>query len=400
MGNALLAVLLVVVMTDMIRAQSLTDRLQQLQRGYASSYQAWRSQYDDVGANDGSIARYRNWPGWSFAPKFIAFADSHEQTQEGFDALMEVLKMGRSVSPFDRELFHHYEHAIELMLTKHLDRVQRTVCANIGVSDQCEKFLRTLINEGKSKEIRAEACLRLGRLLAQKSEMCMPDSWAKRPGVGVFGEYTDARTRENLTRFLADHDVEQLRSDAIRVLELVVSDYPDVLAMQGDEKLSVLATREIYELKHLAIGVTAPEIKGSDLDGKAMRLSDHRGKVVLLVFWASTCGPCIGDIPHEIELHAKFAGRPFAIVGVNADSTLESARVSVEQNMIPWRSFWNGVGGVVGPITTDWNVRVWPTVYVLDHEGKIRFKNLRRNELDEPIEQLVKQAERIVPSER
>ncbi|WP_345324830.1 TlpA disulfide reductase family protein [Novipirellula rosea] len=356
--------------------------------------------YDGVKTEDGSIARYREWPGWSFASKFTSFAEDAGSSQEGFDALLEVLKMGNSVGEFDQDLFDDYERAIELILEKHREKKLRNLCAQVRVSKQSENFLRTLMVEGDSNELRAEACFFLGRLLSQKRDMCLPNSWAKRPGVGAFGEYSDSRVRANLDRFLANQDIEQLQSEAIRCFKLVTSDYPDVPTARGDEKLSDRARREIYELRHLAIGVTAPDIVGADVDGKPMRLSDHRGKVVLLVFWASWCGPCIGDIPHEKELYAKFVDRPFVIVGVNADDTLTSAQDSVRDNAIPWRSFWNGPDGIDGPITTNWNVRAWPTVYVLDPEGTIRFKHLRREELGEPLEQLVTETETNVSKQR
>tara|TARA_R110002073_G_scaffold329790_2_gene512820 strand:- start:5126 stop:6328 length:1203 start_codon:yes stop_codon:yes gene_type:complete len=400
MRHVLHAVVLTFLCADVLVAQSLKDEFQQLQREYASSTEAWQVKYDGVKTEDGSIARYREWPGWSFASKFTSFAEDAGSSQEGFDALLEVLKMGNSVGEFDQDLFDDYERAIELILEKHREKKLRNLCAQVRVSKQSENFLRTLMVEGDSNELRAEACFFLGRLLSQKRDMCLPNSWAKRPGVGAFGEYSDSRVRANLDRFLANQDIEQLQSEAIRCFELVTSDYPDVPTARGDEKLSDRARREIYELRHLAIGVTAPDIVGADVNGKPMRLSDHRGKVVLLVFWASWCGPCIGDIPHEKELYAKFVDRPFVIVGVNADDTLKSAQLSVSENAIPWRSFWNGPDGIDGPITTNWNVRAWPTVYVLDPEGTIRFKHLRREELGEPLEQLVTETETNVSKQR
>jgi thiol-disulfide isomerase/thioredoxin len=399
MRHVLHAAILMFLCTDIVVGQSLKDEFQQLRREYATSNEAWHVNYDDVKTDDASIARYREWPGWSFAPKFVAFAEDAGSSQEGFDALVEVLKMGNSVGEFDQDLFNHYERAIELLLEKHREKGLRTVCTEVRVSKQSENFLRTLMDEGDSKELRAEACFRLGRLLSTKSDMCLPTSWTKSPSDGVIGKYLDSRTSENLDQFLANQDIEKLQSEAIRCFELVCSDYSDVQTLQGDEKLSVRAGREIYELKHLAVGVAAPDIVGADIDGKQMRLSDHRGKVVLLVFWATWCGPCMGDIPHEKELHAKFAGRPFAIVGVNADDTLASARESVIKNAIPWRSFWNGAEGVDGPITANWNVRAWPTVYILDQDGTIRFKNLRREGLDQPLEQLVNEAETNLPKQ-
>ncbi|GAA4459706.1 hypothetical protein GCM10023156_39670 [Novipirellula rosea] len=400
MRHLLYTVILAALCVDVLVAQSLKDEFQQLQREYASSTEAWQVKYDGVKTEDGSIARYREWPGWSFASKFTSFAEDAGSSQEGFDALLEVLKMGNSVGEFDQDLFDDYERAIELILEKHREKKLRNLCAQVRVSKQSENFLRTLMVEGDSNELRAEACFFLGRLLSQKRDMCLPNSWAKRPGVGAFGEYSDSRVRANLDRFLANQDIEQLQSEAIRCFKLVTSDYPDVPTARGDEKLSDRARREIYELRHLAIGVTAPDIVGADVDGKPMRLSDHRGKVVLLVFWASWCGPCIGDIPHEKELYAKFVDRPFVIVGVNADDTLTSAQDSVRDNAIPWRSFWNGPDGIDGPITTNWNVRAWPTVYVLDPEGTIRFKHLRREELGEPLEQLVTETETNVSKQR
>ena len=101
----------------------------------------------------------------------------------------------------------------------------------------------------------------------------------------------------------------------------------------------------------------------------------------------------MGDVPHEKELHSRFAGRPFAIVGVNADETLELANKAVDENAIPWRSFRNGQGDAKGSITEEWNVRRWPTVYVIDHLGVIRHKHLRHKELDAPLERLVHAAE-------
>lgn len=400
MRHILHVVVLTFLCADVLVAQSMKDEFQQLQREYASSTMAWQMKYDGVETEDGSIARYREWPGWSFASKFTSFAEVTGSSQEGFDALLEVLKMGNSVGEFDQDLFDHYERAIELILEKHSEKNLRNLCAQVRVSKQSENFLRTLMVEGDSNELRAEACFFLGRLLSQKRDMCLPNSWAKRPSVGAFGEYSDSRVKANLDRFLANQDIEQLQSEAIRCFELVTSNYPDVTTARGDEKLSDRARREIYDLKHLAIGETAPDIVGDDLNGKPMRLSDHRGKVVLLVFWASWCGPCIGDIPHEKELYAKFTGRPFAIVGVNADDTLTSAQDSVRDNAIPWRSFWNGADGIDGPITANWNVRAWPTVYILDSEGTIRFKQLRRKDLDEPLEQLVVETEINVSKQR
>jgi len=93
--------------------------------------------------------------------------------------------------------------------------------------------------------------------------------------------------------------------------------------------------------------------------------------------------------PHERSLVKRLAGEPFALIGVNSDKDLEELQdVLVEEN-ITWRSFWNGPDGTGGPISTRWNVHGWPTIYVLDHEGKIRFKNVRGAAMDKAVDQLL-----------
>jgi thiol-disulfide isomerase/thioredoxin len=129
------------------------------------------------------------------------------------------------------------------------------------------------------------------------------------------------------------------------------------------------------------------------LDGAPLKLGNYRGKIVLLVFWASWCGPCMAAVPHERELANLFKDRPFVVIGVNGDESRQSALKAVAREQIPWRSFWNGDKGSGGPIATAWNVRGWPTTYLIDATGVIRHKDLYDKALDESVEKLVKQFE-------
>jgi len=79
--------------------------------------------------------------------------------------------------------------------------------------------------------------------------------------------------------------------------------------------------------------------------------------------------------PYERSLVQKHGKRPFAIVGVNSDEDLDALQSRMETEGITWPSFWNGPAGTSGPIAAPWNVRTWPTIYVLDHKGTIRAKN-------------------------
>lgn len=95
--------------------------------------------------------------------------------------------------------------------------------------------------------------------------------------------------------------------------------------------------------------------------------------------------------PHERSLVKKYSNRPFALIGVNSDPDREKLKQVLEDKKLTWRSYWDG--STSGPIATRWNVSGWPTIYVIDAQGRIRHKNLRGEPLEEAIEKLVKEAE-------
>ena len=98
--------------------------------------------------------------------------------------------------------------------------------------------------------------------------------------------------------------------------------------------------------------------------------------------------------PHERSLVNKLADKPFALIGVNSDTDKEFLKQRMEEENITWRSFWNGPMGTSGPISAEWGVRGWPTIYILDHKGVIRFKNLRGERMEQAVEQLLAEMSR------
>jgi hypothetical protein len=94
--------------------------------------------------------------------------------------------------------------------------------------------------------------------------------------------------------------------------------------------------------------------------------------------------------PHERSLVKRLENKPFALLGVNSDKDREALKAVIEKEQITWRSFWNG-GSTRGPISTAWNVRGWPTIYVLDHKGVIRYKNVRGAAMDEAVDALLEE---------
>ena len=95
--------------------------------------------------------------------------------------------------------------------------------------------------------------------------------------------------------------------------------------------------------------------------------------------------------PHERALVKTLAGKPFALIGVNSDRDRDALKEVLEEEDISWRSFWNGPKGTGGPISDAWNVKGWPTLYVLDTEGKIVYKGHGRG-MDEALEKALTDA--------
>jgi len=94
-------------------------------------------------------------------------------------------------------------------------------------------------------------------------------------------------------------------------------------------------------------------------------------------------------IPHERSLVEQLKDKPFALIGVNSDRDLGTFHKKAKEMQVTWRSFWCGEEGTGGPIPSAWNVRSWPTIYVLDHHGVIRYKNVRGEAMTEAVEKLL-----------
>ncbi len=96
--------------------------------------------------------------------------------------------------------------------------------------------------------------------------------------------------------------------------------------------------------------------------------------------------------PHERSLVMRLQGKPFALLGINSDKNLNELQVAMTREQITWRSWWDG-GSTNGPIATAWNVRGWPTIYVLDHHGVIRHKGVRGDAMDRAVDALLVEME-------
>src|SRR5262249_1139333 len=138
----------------------------------------------------------------------------------------------------------------------------------------------------------------------------------------------------------------------------------------------------------LSVGKAAPEVVSQNLEGKKVKLSDLRGKVVVLDIWATWCPPCRAMIPHEREMVKKLVNEPFVLVSISGDAKKETLTEFIKKEPRRWTQWWNGqTGGII----EDWNVEFFPTIYVLDAKGVIRYKNVRGEEMEKAVTTLLKE---------
>jgi thiol-disulfide isomerase/thioredoxin len=152
------------------------------------------------------------------------------------------------------------------------------------------------------------------------------------------------------------------------------------------------ALARLDNMNNLVPGKPAPEIDGIGFDGKPLKLSDYRGKVVVLVFWGSWCGPCMREIPHERELAERLKDRSFALLGVNCDDDRSTALKAMEMERIQWPNWHDGAPDV-GPIMKRYHISSYPTIFVIDAQGNIRHKQILGKFLDEAVDKLLDELE-------
>jgi thiol-disulfide isomerase/thioredoxin len=247
-----------------------------------------------------------------------------------------------------------------------------------------EKFLRAVLEKNPHRDVQALACHQLAtRRLAQVRQVTR---WRNENPEKL----KDIWIKSTAFAYLVTSDVPKLEREADLLLEHVIKNYGDVPTTRGRETttLGKIAQGQLYALRYLAIGKRSPDLASVDLAGNPVRLSQLRGNVVVLDVWATWCGPCRAMIPHERELVKRCAGRPFALVSISVDAEKETLAKFLQKEAMPWIHWHNGdEGGVITALA----IESYPTIYVLDSQGVIRFKDVRGKALDRAIDTLLKE---------
>ncbi len=150
---------------------------------------------------------------------------------------------------------------------------------------------------------------------------------------------------------------------------------------------SILISAAVYSQP--ATGSKAPDISLPDANGQIIKLSSLEGKVVLLDFWASWCGPCRRSNGHTLSVYNQYKDKGFEVYGVSIDESKEAWANAVRQDKATWLQVIDTKAGTGNELTKTWNLQYIPSTFLIDKGGKIVAVAPEKDELEKWLKKLL-----------
>lgn len=156
-----------------------------------------------------------------------------------------------------------------------------------------------------------------------------------------------------------------------------------------DSEATVRVKRQVEAKKRRAamvVGSKFPDFEEKDLAGKPLSIAGAKGKVVLIDFWATWCGPCVAELPNVLGAYEKHHASGFEIIGISLDKDRQKLETFIKQKNMTWPQFFDGKGWE-NKLSQQYGINSIPATFLLDSEGKIIGTDLRGEALEAAVAQ-------------
>ncbi|CAM4156106.1 TlpA disulfide reductase family protein [Flavobacterium antarcticum] len=192
--------------------------------------------------------------------------------------------------------------------------------------------------------------------------------------------YTSTYPEKNPNSFLSVLLLDNMFNQPEVDLQKIKTVYGSLAAKLQKTKPGMAIKAKIENFKEISVGNVAPDFSGPTPDGKTLSLKQAMGKLTIIDFWASWCGPCRKENPSVVALYNEFHTKGLNIIGVSLDKDAAKWKEAIAKDGLTWShvsnlQFWND------PIAVLYNIKSIPATYIIDEKGVIIATNLRGDEL-------------------
>ncbi len=179
------------------------------------------------------------------------------------------------------------------------------------------------------------------------------------------------------------------RTDRAELALDLLGSFAKRCAASEDKQIAGLAGRLEPILRRLSLPGNPMKIEGTLLGGEKFDFAKYRGKVVLVDFWASWCGPCVREVPNMKKTYEKYHDQGFEIVGISLDHTRQALEAFIKKEEIPWTILYTE--GSRSPTANYYGISAIPTMILIGRDGNVASLNARGPQLPAKLEKLLGQ---------